>query len=149
MQREHDLSFVDGDVIQGSEPPSIGEINTELDIIKELARIPPRDDHRTGISYIEKFASTRQLEGISTETQDVLGVNGRNGEVKITFAYDNMGIARRISIQRRAKVASFVIAANSASPASPLQEVRKQEAPLSIADALLIAKLGRRLLTKS
>ena len=130
---------------QESTPPSIVDINSHLDATKEFGHLPLREDRRTGISYIDIFTSTRKLKEISAEMREALGINGRNKEVTITFAYDNMGIARKISVQGRSKAASFVIAADPARPESPLQEVRREEGVLTPADALLIAKFGRRM----
>jgi len=130
---------------QESEPPSIVDINSQLDATKEFGHLPLREDLRTGITYIDMFTSTRKLKGISAETRETLGINGRNEGVAIIFAYDNMGIARKISVQRKSKLASFVIAAELDRPASPLQVVNKQEGVLTLEDAFRVARLGRKL----
>jgi len=138
------LDLPQNDETQESEPPSIEEINGELDFIKTSVHIYPRTDRKTGIDYFELPSNSRQLQDLSAETQRALNFNGRNGEVTITFAYD-LGVARMISVQRKSKVASFVITTDPARRASFPQERQKKEIPLTPADALLIAKLGRRL----
>ncbi len=129
---------------QESEQPSVEAINWELDLIKTSTHIYPRTDRETGIDYFELPSNSRQLQGLSAETQRALDFNGRNGEVRITFAYD-LGVARGISLQRKSKVASFVITTDPTRLAFYLQERMSQDAPLTLADALLIAKLGRKL----
>ena len=130
---------------QESEPPSIVDINSQLDATKEFGHLPLREDRRTGITYIDMFTRTRKLKEISAEMRETLGINGRNERVAIIFAYDNMGIARKISVQRKSKLASFVIAAELDRPASPLQVVNKQEGVLTLEDAFRVARLGRKL----
>jgi len=130
---------------QESEPPSIVDINSQLDATKEFGHLPLREDKRTGITYIDISTSTRKLNVISAEMREALGINGRNERVAIIFAYDNMGIARKISVQRKSKMASFVIAAELDRPVSPLQVVMKQEGVLTLEDAFRVARLGRKL----
>jgi len=124
-------------------PPSVEDVSSELDLIK-LGRPMPPDDPKTGFSSFGLSVNVKKLNGISAETRSALGLNGGGGEVRITYAYDNMGIARKISLRKGSRRASFIIGNGLSRSSSPLKIRGREEAEMTVADALLVAKLGSR-----
>ena len=124
-------------------PPSMEDVSRELDLIK-LGLPKPPDDPETGFSYFGLSVSVKKLNGISAETRSALGINGGGGEVRITYAFDNMGIARKIHLRKGSRRASFIIDNGLSRSSSPLKIRGREEAEMSVADALLVAKIGSR-----
>ena len=125
-------------------PPSLEEINGELDFIKFQSRQEPYIDQETGVSYFGLQVPAKNLRGISEQTKQALQLDGRGGFVDIVFAY-GLGVARKITLQRKSAVASFIILTDPRLMSPPWQMTKRKEASMTAGDALLVAKLGKKL----